>query len=346
MAITRRRSRAASSSTPVRAPKSGPIPFVGPFPAGSTVKQILQRLFRTGEPKAKRVVGGVDSRPGSIRVGPGIRKIGDDLRQNLARGNVAPALPHIPYRRTETAEQIRARRQSSLGRSPLLIETLRRRLTGDIVGAPGVTTDDVRRVGHLAGLGIALKADERAGRTKSEVARQRIRQELEGELGFLRRAVLRTAHASEALAERLASRFGGIFDRLTKDKLSRELKGLGVGGAKTAATAPMRDEGFERTTPTQQRTMTAVSSSNVASVGWEPHEQGKKRPTLNDLGTLYVQFRNGWLYQYVNAPKWLYEGLLRANSKGKFVWAAIRRGLYPDGVPYGSAAVEGYERIK
>ena len=62
-------------------------------------------------------------------------------------------------------------------------------------------------------------------------------------------------------------------------------------------------------------------------------------------GTLFIQFLNGWLYQYVNAPRWLYDGLLSAGSKGKYVWAYIRRGLFPDGVPYGSAAVEGYERI-
>ena len=337
--------RKGSAGTPTKAPKVGPIPKKGPFSAGASIKQVIQRLLSTGEPVHHRVVSAVDNRPGRS-VWRGKNWIGNSLKQNTAAGNTSPSLARIPYKSKETPVQIRTRRQKSLANSPMVLESLRRRLTGDRVGSPRKTGDDLRRLGHLHGLGLAMRADEKSGRTKSAATRERIRSELEGEVGFIRRTLRKGREVAETLTGRIAKTFGGLFDRLTKDKLERGLKGLGVGGASTAETEPMRAKGFDRTTPGQGRTMTAVQSSNVASVGWEPHEPGKKGKDRNDLGTLYIQFRNGWMYQYVNAPRWLYDGLLRAGSKGKFVWAAIRRGLYPDGVPYGSTATEGYERIK
>ena len=342
--ITRRKG-SAGAPTPTKAPKTGPIPHVGPFSVGASIKQVIQRLFATGEPVHHRVVSAVDNRPGRS-VWHGKNWIGNSLKQNTKAGNTTPSLPRIPYKTNETPAQIRARRQRSLANSPLVLEALRNRLTGGRIGSPRKTGDDVRRLGHLHGLGLALRADEKAGRTKSAATRERIRSELEGEIGFIRRTLRKGQEAAETLTGRIARKFGGIFDLLTKDKLSRGLKGLGVGGASTAENAPMLAKGFDPGSPHHGRTMMSVQSSNVAAVGWEPEDPKVKRHQLNDLGTLYIQFRNGWMYQYVNAPRWLYDGLLRAGSKGKFVWAAIRRGLYPDGVPYGSTATEGYERIK
>lgn len=94
--------------------------------------------------------------------------------------------------------------------------------------------------------------------------------------------------------------------------------------------------------------MIAVTSSNVASVGFEedvpgPFNPGGKR---TGYGTLYITFRNGWTYKYKDAPRWLYEGLLSAGSKGRYVWTYIRRSLYPTGVPYGSWESDGYVRIQ
>jgi hypothetical protein len=91
--------------------------------------------------------------------------------------------------------------------------------------------------------------------------------------------------------------------------------------------------------------MVGVSSSNVASIGWEIHTQGEE-PTENTLGTLFIAYRSGWEYQYRDAPFWLFQALIRAASPGRAVWALIRRGLYPDGQPYGSLSVEGYTRIR
>lgn len=94
--------------------------------------------------------------------------------------------------------------------------------------------------------------------------------------------------------------------------------------------------------------MIAVTSSNVASVGFEEDVPGPFNPDARraGYGTLYITFRNGWTYRYREAPRWLYDGLLAAGSKGRYVWTYIRRSLYPDGVPYGSFETTGYERMR
>lgn len=60
--------------------------------------------------------------------------------------------------------------------------------------------------------------------------------------------------------------------------------------------------------------MVKVVSSNVAAVGYE----GKD---------MYVDFKNG-SYVYNGVPKKVYDGLLKAESKGKYMWAEVK-GKYP-----------------
>lgn len=125
-------------------------------------------------------------------------------------------------------------------------------------------------------------------------------------------------------------------------------KRLGAAALYAPTPGMVRSQGLDRSTasaivvdrtPIKKQPMQRVTSSNVYSVGWEQDE------TSDHWGIMYIQFRNGWLYAYHNAPRWLYDGLMNAGSKGRYVWAYIRRGLFPDGTPYGSASVEGYERI-
>jgi hypothetical protein len=60
-----------------------------------------------------------------------------------------------------------------------------------------------------------------------------------------------------------------------------------------------------------------VTSSNVASIGWEPMEEDQ------DVGTLEVEFHKGGVYQYANVPRHLFEQFLGARSPGKFLGASI-----------------------
>jgi hypothetical protein len=57
---------------------------------------------------------------------------------------------------------------------------------------------------------------------------------------------------------------------------------------------------------------TALSSSNLVSVGFEPDEDNP------EVGTLEVEFNYDIVYQYSGIPKHLYEGLLFAVSAGKY----------------------------
>ena len=58
---------------------------------------------------------------------------------------------------------------------------------------------------------------------------------------------------------------------------------------------------------------TPVSSSNIASVGYDPS-------TL----TLEVEFKNGSVYHYFDVPENMYQELMRASSVGKFMHANIK----------------------
>lgn len=59
-----------------------------------------------------------------------------------------------------------------------------------------------------------------------------------------------------------------------------------------------------------------VSSSNVASVGYDPASE-----------TLEVEFHNGSVYQYFDVPEAIYNGLMHADSVGGFLAAHIK-GVY------------------
>ena len=52
--------------------------------------------------------------------------------------------------------------------------------------------------------------------------------------------------------------------------------------------------------------LTEVISSNVKAVGYES-------------GKLYIMFNGGAVYEYDNVPQKLYEDIMSAESKGKFI---------------------------
>lgn len=58
-------------------------------------------------------------------------------------------------------------------------------------------------------------------------------------------------------------------------------------------------------------TMIPVSSSNIASVGYEPNN-------------LYVRFNSGWTYVYYNVPYSEYRNLLSASFHGRYFAAHIK----------------------
>lgn len=60
-----------------------------------------------------------------------------------------------------------------------------------------------------------------------------------------------------------------------------------------------------------------VSSSNIASIGYDSMSQ-----------VLEVEFLSGAVYQYYDVPKALYEGLMAADSHGKFLAEHIKKGGY------------------
>jgi hypothetical protein len=57
-----------------------------------------------------------------------------------------------------------------------------------------------------------------------------------------------------------------------------------------------------------------VSSSNIASIGYDSIAQ-----------VLEVEFLNGAVYQYYDVPEELYEGLMAANSHGKYLNEFIKK---------------------
>ena len=59
-----------------------------------------------------------------------------------------------------------------------------------------------------------------------------------------------------------------------------------------------------------------VESTSLASVGFSLEHN-----------VLEIEFRNGLVYQYFGVPRALYEQLLAAESKGKFMNRFIRRGF-------------------
>lgn len=63
---------------------------------------------------------------------------------------------------------------------------------------------------------------------------------------------------------------------------------------------------------------TPVRSSNIRSVGYDPAAR-----------TLEVQFHSGGIYQYSGVPEAVYQGFMRAASKGSYFHDHIK-GRYPD----------------
>lgn len=60
-----------------------------------------------------------------------------------------------------------------------------------------------------------------------------------------------------------------------------------------------------------------ISSSNIASAGWEADEA---KP---DEGVLEVEFRSGRTYQYEQVPRAVFEQLKGASSPGSFLQREI-----------------------
>jgi hypothetical protein len=58
---------------------------------------------------------------------------------------------------------------------------------------------------------------------------------------------------------------------------------------------------------------TLVTSSNVASVGYDP-----------ELKVLEIEFKNQSVYQYADVPPEKYDGMLHAESVGKFLNSEIK----------------------
>lgn len=56
-----------------------------------------------------------------------------------------------------------------------------------------------------------------------------------------------------------------------------------------------------------------VSSSNIASIGYD-----------NDSQTLEIEFLNGSLYQYFDIPERVHDGLMGADSHGKYLARYIK----------------------
>lgn len=61
----------------------------------------------------------------------------------------------------------------------------------------------------------------------------------------------------------------------------------------------------------------SVSSSSVASVGYDPKTQ-----------TLELEFHSGSVYEYSEVPPEVFQGLMEAPSKGRYFANEIR-GQYP-----------------
>ena len=63
--------------------------------------------------------------------------------------------------------------------------------------------------------------------------------------------------------------------------------------------------------------MTPVSSSDIASVGYD-----------YDSATLRVTFLKSGTYDYYSVPSEIYDGLMSASSKGKYLNLYVKKGGY------------------
>ncbi|MDZ8033526.1 KTSC domain-containing protein [Nostoc sp. DedSLP04] len=63
---------------------------------------------------------------------------------------------------------------------------------------------------------------------------------------------------------------------------------------------------------------TSVSSSNIASIGYDAKQQ-----------ILEVEFLKGSVYQYSGVSESLYTGLMSADSHGNYLDTYIKKGSFP-----------------
>lgn len=61
-----------------------------------------------------------------------------------------------------------------------------------------------------------------------------------------------------------------------------------------------------------------VESSNLASVGYDP-----------ESAVLEIEFKSGGIYEYSGVPQSVYDGLINAESKGKYFHRYIKNSEYP-----------------
>ena len=62
---------------------------------------------------------------------------------------------------------------------------------------------------------------------------------------------------------------------------------------------------------------TPVTSSNLASVGYDPTNR-----------VLEIEFLSGPIYQYFNVPENIYSGLMQAGSHGSYFDAFVKKAGY------------------
>jgi hypothetical protein len=62
---------------------------------------------------------------------------------------------------------------------------------------------------------------------------------------------------------------------------------------------------------------TPVTSSNLASVGYDPTNR-----------VLEIEFLSGSIYQYFNVPENIYSGLMQAGSHGSYFDAFVKKAGY------------------
>ena len=158
-------------------------------------------------------------------------------------------------------------------------------------------------------------------------AAEKARQALTGDLRGIRRVAKILATTAKTVVAKAKEALVGV--------TARVLEGIAAGRLfdKPVEDLKKRFDPRVATQTPEGQSMIGVSSSNVFSVGFEPHENDP------NTGEMFIQFLSGWAYRYDDAPRWLYEGLLSAVSPGKYVWQSIRRGLYPEGTA-------GYTRIR
>lgn len=61
----------------------------------------------------------------------------------------------------------------------------------------------------------------------------------------------------------------------------------------------------------------SVNSSNLSSVGYDPQTR-----------VLEIEFNDGGIYQYMNVPSHIHQGLMNASSHGQYFDQYIKKGGY------------------